>query len=161
METRPYDVQTEIKDLLSERLVKARDDQVFLLPRKIEEGIAVYQDAHVYAAKELRSSGVDASFLAEAEARTFVSEFSHDIVYQIAIGIAGNLSWDAAKAIWAYIRARCAGLAREGKTPTVRLHIARLRRGDLEIEGLTLEGPATEETPVDLLRLLVGNESGD
>jgi hypothetical protein len=161
METRPYEIPAEIENALSQRLANAAPGQVFLIPRALEDGVAIYQDSHIYAAKELRGSGVNAAFLAESEDRTFVSEFSHDVVYQIAIGIASNLTWDIAKAIWTYVRARCEGLARGGETPAVRLQIAKLHKGDLEIEGLTLEGPATEEIPEALLRVLVGNESDD
>lgn len=161
METRPYEIPADVGSLLSERLERAEPRQVFLIPRSIEDGVAIYQDTHIYAAKELRASGVDAAFLAESEDRTFVSEFSHDIVYAIAIGIASNMSWDAAKALWAYVRARSEGLARKGETPMVRLQIAKLRHEDLEIEGLTFEVPATDEMPAALIRLLVGNEGDD
>lgn len=161
METRPYEIPAEIEDALSQRFAKADPGQVFLIPRSIEDGVAIYQDSHIYAAKELRASGVDAAFLAESEDRTFVSEFSHDIVYAIAIGIASNVSWDTAKAIWAYVRARSEGLARKGEAPIVRLQVAKFRHGDREIEGLTLEGPASDEMPEALLRLLMGNEGDD
>jgi len=161
METRPYEIPAEIGNLLYERLAIAEPGQVFLIPRSIEDGVAIYQDSHIYAAKELRASGVDAAFLAESEDRTFVSEFSHDIVYAIAIGVASNVSWDAAKAFWAYVRARSEGLARKGETPMVRLQIAKFHHGDREIEGLTLEVPATDEMPEALIRLLVGNEGDD
>jgi hypothetical protein len=161
METRPYEIPVEIGDMLSQSLARAEPGQVFLIPRSIEDGVAIYQDSHILAAKELRASGVDAAFLAESEDRTFVSEFSHDIVYAIAIGIASNVSWDTAKAIWAYVRARSEGLARKGETPMVRLQIAKFRHGNKEIEGLTLEAPATDEVPEALLRALVGNEGDD
>ena len=161
MEAQSYEIPAEVEDMLSQRLAIAEPGQVFLIPRSIEDGVAIYQDSHIYAAKELRASGVDAAFLAESEDRTFVSEFSHDIVYAIAIGIASNVSWDAAKAFWAYVRARSQGLTRTDQTPMVRLQIARLRRGDREIEGLTLEVPATDEIPETLIRLLVGNEGDD
>jgi hypothetical protein len=161
METRPYEIPIEIENMLAESMAKADSGKVFLIPRSVEDGVAIYQDSHIYATKELRGAGVDATFLAESEDRTFVSEFSHDIVYAIAIGIASNVSWDAAKAIWAYVRARSEGLARKGEVPIVRLQVARFRDGDREIEGLTLEGPATDEMPEALLKLLTGNESDD
>lgn len=130
-----------------------------LLPRAVEEGTAFYQDTHITTAKDLRAAGIQVSFLVEPDDRTFVSEFSHDIVYQIAIGIAANVSWDAAKALWAYVKARCEGLADKNDPPRVRLQIARLQKDDVTIEGLTLEGPATSGIPEALLEILVGKDS--
>jgi hypothetical protein len=155
VETKPYEISPDIETRLRDRLSNAELGEIVLLPRAVEEGIAVYQDTHITTAKELRAVGIQASFLVESKDRAFVSEFSHDIVYQIAIGLASNLSWDAAKAFWAYVRARCEGLVAMGEDPKVRLQIAKLHRGDTKIEGLTIEGPATSDIPEALLKILV------
>lgn len=161
LETSPYEVPAEIQPLLVERLADAEDEQVFLIPRGVEDGVAIYQDSHTFTVKDLKAAGVRAAFLAESQDRAFVSEFSHDVIYQIAIGIASNLTWDAAKTIWTYVHTRCEGLAARSESPRVRLQVAKLSKGDVEIEGLTLEGPATEEIPEALLALLVGTERDD
>lgn len=159
MESKPYEISSDIEVQLRDRLNSDESAEILLLPRTVEDGTAIYQDTHITAAKDLRAAGVRASFLADPENRTFVSEFSHDVVYQIAIGLASNITWDAAKAFWAYVIASCEGLAAKGEAPKVRLQIAKLHKGDLKIEGLTLEGPATSDIPEALLKVLVENDS--
>lgn len=154
-----YEIPPEIETQLRSKLSAAEQEEIVLLPRTIEDGTAIYQDTHITAVKELRAAGVQASFLAQPDNRAFVSEFSHDVVYQIAIGLATNITWDAAKALWTYVRARCEGLGAEGEDPKVRLQIVKLQKGDVKIEGLTLEGPATSDIPQALLEILVGKDS--
>lgn len=161
MEQSTYIPPKEVLGALASRLEDAPSGTLLLIPREVHEGTAIYHDSHVATVKELRAEGFEAAFLASHEERGFVSEFSHSIIYDLAIGVAGGLSVELIRALWQYVRSQSRGLSKPGAVPHVRLHVAKIRDGDREVNGVTLEGPATEETPEALLELLLRRDDDD
>jgi hypothetical protein len=149
-----------VTDLLAERIDSAPDGTLIILPAQVDSRGGLYPAAHLTAAKELRALGVQAEFLHSPDRRLGVSEFSAEEVVGFAIGVASNMTWDAAKAVFQYLVARASASTEQGKEPMVRLSVARLQRPGLEIDGLTLTAPATDSNAKAFLGLLLGeNES--
>jgi hypothetical protein len=80
---------------LGPRFAGATGDFV-VLPFDETDGVGCYSEASIVLPKEARSAGLDASFLHDAEHRTFEIKKSaiHDAVISLFIGIASNGGWD-------------------------------------------------------------------
>jgi hypothetical protein len=82
-------------------LDKNHDGIVFTPMRRLENGVGVYSEATLFLVKELRVSGMSATFLDSPEQRTFVVRkgASADLV-ALAISVGGTLTANTA---WFYI----------------------------------------------------------
>jgi len=128
---------------------------VWILPAHLDGTIGQYRARDVYAAKALRTDGVSAQFLHGSADRRFLHEHSAGVGYVIALGVASNMTWDSAKAIWSYVAATARDLVTPDK-PNVRLHVALIETPTRRIENLTIEGPLTEATQDRFIGVLMG-----
>jgi hypothetical protein len=150
-----------IAELLIQRVANVADGTLIVLPAQLGPPGGHYRDFLLTSVKELRTAGVVAEFLHPADQRTGLSQFSTDLVFTFAVGVAQNMTWDAAKAVWRYLRAHAASLANGREAPLVRLDVARVRRPGLEIDGLSLTAPASDSNAERFIRLLVGDTVDD
>jgi hypothetical protein len=146
-----------VADLLIQRCRDVEIGTVIVLPVRLGSPGGLYRDQDLTSVKELRAASVPAEFLHPPNQRTGLSEFSADIGVAFAVGIAQNMTWDAAKALWQYLRTRAAPSAHRGEDALIRLEVARVRRPGLQIEGLSLTAPANDSSAEQVLRLLVGD----
>jgi hypothetical protein len=80
--------------------------------------------------------------------------YAADVVVAIGLGVAGNMTWDAAKAVVEYLYRRGRALATKGQEPTIRLEDARIKRPGFLIEGLTIKGSANDATATHIIGAL-------
>lgn len=156
-----FPVEPDTAKRLLERIPASADGFVLVLPARIGPQGGMYRDAHLTSVKELRAAGVTADFLHPADQRTGLGEYSAEVVFAFAVGVAQNMTWDAAKAVWGYLRAHAAAYATNEEPPMVRLEVARLRRDGLEIEGLSVTAPASDSNAEVFLRLLMGDQTDE
>jgi hypothetical protein len=129
------------------------------LPARLGPPGGLYREMQLTSVKELRAAGVEVEFLHPPDQRTGLSEFSADVVFTFAIGLAQNMTWDAAKAVWQYIRSKAASRAYGTQDPMVRLDVARIRRPGLKVDGVSLTAPTSKAQ--EFIRILVGDGGGD
>jgi hypothetical protein len=156
-----FDLDKEIADLLVQWFSGHDVGTAIVLPVRLGPTGGMYRDSHLTAVKELRTEGVLIDFLHPSDQRRALSEYSEDVIFAFAIGIAQNITWDAAKAVWRYVRAQALSRAQEPRDPVVKLEIARVKRDDLVVEGFSLTAPVSDETAERFIRLLIGEDDED
>lgn len=148
-----------VRAKLAERIEDLRAEQVFLLPRTAENGVALYSEFDTEARKIARSVGLDADFLFKSAERGYLHEYSADWLIAFAIAVGQDISVDAVRGIGAYILTRIRGLVSEGayggeeEQAPIKVTIQRVSRGvqgDIEIAGLCFEGEA--QAVIDSIR---------
>lgn len=88
---------------------------ITILPRRIQDGKAIYGDDLVLLVKQLRFDGIDAKFL-ETPDQAFESQYSavSIITLNILLNIASNACWDGFKLLLGRIRSKALDAQRAG-----------------------------------------------
>jgi hypothetical protein len=155
----PYRPPADVRALLSERASTFRDGTLVVLPVRIpEDGTGWYRDELLTAPKDLRSLGVPADFLHTRNQRTGLSEHSEEIVVAFALGVAQNMTWDAAKTAVEYLFARARQITTQDH-PSVTVSVDRVHRVDgTSLEGVNITGLADDGCAARVIRALTGIE---
>ena len=129
---------------LTERVLHDVREAIVVLPVRLKGDWGIYRDSHLFAVKELRANDVSARFLHDdPKDRRLLSEFSADVVAEIAVGIGSNASWDAIQMFVQYLFV----LAKRVGKPAgpVRASVALLERPDgTRLEGIEVTGPTAD-----------------
>ena len=118
--------------------------EVVLLPERYEGDVGMYRDTAVGFVTALKGTGLVATTLDEGSQRNVFGEYSREVLVEIALGVAGNITWDAAKHLWLAPSAWAARRSAADTTPMVSLKVARLERDGVVMEGLHICAPAGE-----------------
>lgn len=155
------DLDEAVAQLLAARAVSLEAGTLIVLPVRLgDDGTGQYREGHLTIPKELRSLGVPAEFLQDAEHRTGLSEFSSALVLSYLLGVTQNMTWDGAKTIVQYLYARAAVAAPADGPPEVSVKVVRIERIDgTIIDGVEVRGLANEETALEILRALTGSDA--
>jgi hypothetical protein len=158
-QVRSHDFATEVVEALSKfetGEAGSMSDQIVILPKMIKGGVGWYPSSLIYTVKLLRKGGAEsARFLHLGDDRRFLDEHSSEIVWVIGLGITSSLSAEGIITFWNYLEAT---VRKKWGTSTddarVRIEIARLKRGDLKVEGLVIEGNVNEDLRTVLKEVL-------
>ncbi len=128
--------------------------RVLVLPMRLEGMVGIYPDAVDSAPKELRSVGVEAEFAHGPSQRRFQSEYSHDVLAVIALGVASNVTWDVARGVGRYL-----GIwAKRLGTQNIDVSIARLDSPHgAKVRGLRIRG-SSPEVAEKIVSILAGGK---
>ena len=151
-------IDPDVRTLLADAGQAFAQDSIVVLPERVQDGVGFYNDEQVATVKELRAAGVAASYLqTDPKKRTYASEYSAGFVYDMAIAVLGNLTYDTAVATVRYLLAKASlGNASAHDPVRMSLSIARLSRDGLEVEGLHMDG-IPDELGDPLLKYLMGS----
>ena len=131
---------------------------ILVMPVRIEQGRALYRPRDLVLPKEIESLGLSADFVHEQGERSSISEYSTSELVAFGLGLAGNISWDAAKTLAQYLIGRVQHLT-GSSSGIIELRIARFSRPDGAVtEDLCIKGPANAETVEAIIRGLTGAE---
>lgn len=155
-ETVVTELTPEIRMALESRVASAEPGMAFLLPARIEGTTGLYRESQYAIPKELRAAGVSVDFLHPSEQRRALGEFSEELVVGFALGVAQNMTWDTAKLVWQYIRARVQFVSKPDCPARVSIEVARVSIDGCVIEGLRITGIAEDDTATAVIRALTG-----
>jgi hypothetical protein len=152
------EIRPAVAEVLTAAAAATAGGAVWVLPRYVEEGIGLYPDEVQFVPKEMRHAGLPVDFAQPTGQRRVLSEYSEDLVFQIALGVAGNVTWDVAKNICSYLWARVHTLG--GHDAGVAVEIDTVYP-DGTLEGVRVTGLADDATALQVIRVLSGREGPD
>ncbi|WP_157577375.1 hypothetical protein [Phycicoccus jejuensis] len=129
--------------LLSQEL---DDDEVVVLPQRVQAGRGEYAVEAVQTVKVLRAQGLQARLLHSSGNRTSVAEFSTDEVVALTLFVAQSLGQEGISRLVDYLVATVRGAGRRAAPATIEIEIDRLViEGDRRtIEGVVVKGRGEE-----------------
>jgi len=143
-------------EALARRALDFDEPTLLLVPERVDEdGVGIYRDTLLTIPKEMRAAGVNADLMHAAGERRALSQYSAGLALDLAVAITANLSYDTAKATVEFLYGWIAKHSSGVEPPQIRLQIDRIANADgQEIEGVTIEAPANEQTAVEIIHAL-------
>lgn len=160
-ETVATELNPEVRAALETRVASAEAGAVFLLPARMEGATGLYRESQFAIPKELRAAGFSIEFLHPTAQRRALGEFSAELALGFAVGVAQNMTWDAAKLMWQYIQAKATSLGKPDRPAPVSIEVARVEMDGRVIEGLQIRGLVDEETATAVIRALTGEPDNE
>jgi hypothetical protein len=148
---------------LAVTLLSRRDRaDVLLVPRRMDGDTGLYGDADLLTYKLLRATGVSIDWAHDESHRRFISEYSAEVVFAIALFVGQSLSEEAILTITRYLAGRIRQMLSHGTQgrgeAQLRVEIAHASvDGDRrELDGVRVSGQDGEQV-VAVVREVLGN----
>lgn len=156
-----WELDPDVHAVVVERVSAAEPGAAFLLPARMDGTTGLYHESQIAIPKQLRANDVHVEFIHARDDRRALGEFSaEELILGFAIGVAQNMTWDAAKAIWQFLAMKATALSTGEQPATIDIEIARVILDDRTVEGIRIKGPANDETAVAVLNALTGSLPG-